>query len=166
MGKLKNGKNLEKKYRITPKEMFFLNVYRNNQYNKKLAYKAVFPNNNSNDKVLSALASKFYKKITDKIDIQKNFIDYLELLNCGFGRLAEEIDKGLNSMKTEFFKGEIVANCEDNTTRQRARELLADVLGAKKQTIVHEDNTENPLADAIEKLTEAYNNNEPEQEAD
>jgi hypothetical protein len=164
MAKLKNGKKLEKKYRITPKEMCFLGEYIKNNYNKKLAYKALFPENNSEDNVLSALASKYYRRITDKINIQANFTDYLDLLNVGYSRLAEEIDKGLNSMKTEFYKGHVVAECEDNTTRQRARELLADVLGAKKQNIKIEDETDNPIYDEMKKLTKLYN--EPEQEAD
>lgn len=38
-------------------------------------------------------------------------------------------------MKTEFYQGARVADCEDNTNRQRCRELLAEILGRRKNSV-------------------------------
>lgn len=74
-------------------------------------------------------------------------------------RLLEEIEKGLNAEYTKFFKDESLGEFEDNTNRQRARELLADLLGVRKQKLdLHHSGDES----LIDILTSAHaKNHEP-----
>ncbi len=47
-------------------------------------------------------------------------------------RLANEVDKRLNSMVTKFHGAKKLGDFEDNATRMRATELLADLRGKRK----------------------------------
>lgn len=127
--------NLEKKYDLKPKELLFLKLLFDYKFDVIKAWLEVHPKSKAEGRSINTLASRFYKKIKQKINIQENYIDYLEICGVGFGRLTEEIQKGLAAMKTEYFKGIKVADCEDNTTRAKTRDLLADILGAKKKEV-------------------------------
>lgn len=48
---------------------------------------------------------------------------------------AGHLNRMLRAMRTEFYQGSPVAECEDNTTQMRAVELLADVLGHRKNAV-------------------------------
>lgn len=55
-------------------------------------------------------------------------------------RLARELDKMLGAMVTKYFKDQSLGDHEDNTTRMRAVELLADLLGKRKAELtLHHD---------------------------
>jgi HSP20 family molecular chaperone IbpA len=59
----------------------------------------------------------------------------LEAFDLGVDRLFHEINQRLGAQKTEFYEGRAVAEVEDNATRMRATELLADLHGVRKQSL-------------------------------
>lgn len=48
---------------------------------------------------------------------------------------AGHLNRMLRATRTEFYQGKPVAECEDNTTQMRATELLADILGHRKNAV-------------------------------
>ena len=72
----------------------------------------------------------------------------------GYARLLEEVEKGLNAEMVKHWQGEEIGVYEDNTIRQRARELLADLLGARKQKLDLNHSADKSLVDI---LAEAHN---------
>lgn len=64
----------------------------------------------------------------------------LESAGLGEDRLAVEINKRLAAKVTKFHQDKIVCDVEDNATRMRATELLADLLHKRKTELdVHTD---------------------------
>jgi len=61
----------------------------------------------------------------------------LEAAGLGYDRLLAEVDARLNAKVTKHYKDEELGDFEDNTTRTRATELLADILGVRKKEIKH-----------------------------
>jgi hypothetical protein len=53
----------------------------------------------------------------------------------GEERLLSEINKRLQAKFTKFYKNKKLGDFEDNITRQRATELLAEILGKRKSQI-------------------------------
>jgi len=49
--------------------------------------------------------------------------------------LAEGINWALKAKRSEFYQGALVAEVEDNGTRMRAIELIAELLGHRKQAV-------------------------------
>jgi hypothetical protein len=66
---------------------------------------------------------------------ERTWQEKLEAADLGDTRLLEELSAALRAMKTEYYHGVPVAECEDNTNRQRALELLADILGKRKAAV-------------------------------
>lgn len=59
----------------------------------------------------------------------------LEAVGLDDLRLAQELAWMLRAMKTEFYQGRAVADCEDNATRARGVELLAEIRGRRKTAL-------------------------------
>jgi hypothetical protein len=59
----------------------------------------------------------------------------LESAGLGEMRLLRELEKRLGAMETHFYQDQVVADCEDNGTRMRATDLLADLLGKRKAEV-------------------------------
>ena len=72
-----------------------------------------------------------YKTNKKKIDWSAK----LEAAGLSEDRLLQELEKRLNAKVTKFYQDENLGEFEDNTTQQRATELLADLLGKKKNQI-------------------------------
>ncbi len=87
------------------------------------AYQLTHPNATSVS--CNSNASHYFKRIRQKLTA----IDELKYRNLSYSRVFEELEKRLNAMTTEFYQGKAVAECEDNTTRMRATELLAKING-------------------------------------
>lgn len=83
------------------------------------------------DKDYRRQASRYFLNIKNKLSER----GLLEAYDLGDDRLFRELNERLESMKTEFYKGKPIAECIDNTTRMRATELLADILGRRKHII-------------------------------
>lgn len=64
-----------------------------------------------------------------------NFEELLESGGLGEDRLVKELEKGLNAKFAKYYQDEFLCELDDNTVQQRARELLADLLGQRKQKV-------------------------------
>lgn len=132
-----NVNNISGKYSINPDDLEFFRLCFK-YHDKYRAYKETHPDCTDNDNSIRTMSCRLYTSIYDKF--QGNIRDMLEAAGLGAGRLTDEIEKGLNAMKTEFYKGQNVAECEDNATRARTRELLARVSGYDNKTVeVHKE---------------------------
>jgi hypothetical protein len=76
-------------------------------------------------------ASRLYRVIRRKA----GFHDRLEAFGLGEARLAAEIEKRLNAMTARYYQDQSLGNFEDNATRMRATELLAQMNGALTKDI-------------------------------
>jgi hypothetical protein len=72
-------------------------------------------------------------------------------------RLAKDIRMLLRAKKSEFYQGIKVADCTDNSTRMRAVELLAELLGRKKSELNLHVNDDDGLTLILEKDADAAN---------
>jgi hypothetical protein len=171
--RLVNAVEIVKAAKLKPREIKFLVSYfeaigrgsRSPQYE---AYCDIFPNSDRPRMGAQKTASSIYARIKRKIG---DFDLFLELCGLGLTRVAQEIERGLNAMKTEFYQGERVADVEDNATRSRVLELLADLHGLRKHEVKLSGQittrTEPDLSrladdelDILERITErAYNQN-------
>lgn len=80
---------------------------------------------NAAESTVQKSASAFFKKARAKLSKSEE----LEMRNLGRSRVFAELEKRLNANVTEFYKGLKVTDCEDNTTRMKATELLARING-------------------------------------
>lgn len=167
-----------KKSIFTPKELTFLKCYLNNQTLEQ-CYLASHPSSPSNKLNLQKQASRFLKKLKEKAGNDLIFLQFMDASDLGNLRFAKEMnarlsakkyrnrpvqkEKEIDGQKIEFTVWEEKEE-PDETVRMNATDLLATVLGKKKQTIKLEDETENPIYDEITKLTKLYN--EPKPKAD
>jgi len=87
------------------------------------AYRLTHPN--AGKLTAQKAASAFFRRVRGKLSKSEE----LELRNLGRSRVFEELEKRLNSLTTEFYQGKKVTDCEDNTTRMKATELLARING-------------------------------------
>ena len=72
--------------------------------------------------------SKMLKRVKEKIGEQ----NLLDAFNLGVERLYHELDQRLKAKVTKFWQEVDLGEFEDNSTRMRATELLADILGLRK----------------------------------
>jgi len=79
----------------------------------------------------AVLGPRMLKRIKKKADFEQ----LLEAGGLGLDRLALELEKGLNAKTTKFYQDEPLGDFEDNTVQQRARELLADFHGKRRQKV-------------------------------
>ena len=61
--------------------------------------------------------------------------DILQAIGLDDYTLGGMLQWALNAKKTEFYQGEAVAEVDDNGTRLRATELLAELLGHRKNAL-------------------------------
>ena len=79
--------------------------------------------------------SELYSKIKTKMS--GDYATYMDAMGLGPDRIAYEVNQGLEASNPLIYHGEKVDGVEtpDHKTRQRARELLADLHGLRKKTI-------------------------------
>jgi len=124
--------NTAKTKGLTLRERRFLRLVLVRGLSLKDAYaQTANPNQVLAESTADSNGCRLYARIKAKLGAH-DWQGKLDAVDLGDTRLLEEISAGLRAMKTEFYQGVAVADCEDNGTRQRARELLADILGKRK----------------------------------
>lgn len=118
-------RNLE----IYTKERRFLSEYFRNGCNAKRAYLKIAPD------VTERTAEELGSKLLARVKKKDCWIDILEAAGLDDMRLASSLDALLMAKKTEFYQGVPVAEVEDNSTRIRATELLAELRGRRKHEV-------------------------------
>lgn len=108
------------------------------------AYDYAKPKNKAKQRSRTQLGKRLHDWYAE--NAPEDMLETLKLHGLDRDRLAQETNKRLDSMtlknvkqlvepkgKQQFkpFVAEITIDCEDNTTRMRATELLADMLGAR-----------------------------------
>lgn len=78
-----------------------------------------------------ASGSRLMKNIKTKI----SWDQLLEEAGLGETRLMMELDKRLNAEHERFYQDKSLGTFEDNQTRMKATDLLADILGVKKREV-------------------------------
>ena len=140
---------------LDAKELLFLQSYFSSGADVITAWRATHPRSTTTKGSNSerATAYNFLYKIKAKLKVSDNFAEFMESMNLGYTRLAAEMEAGLTAMKTEFYKGEPVAEVEDNNVRSKTRSQLIDILGVKSQDI-NINNKDNVLAEELKKIRE------------
>lgn len=133
--------------RLTVKERQFFRAYIK-LGNITEAYHKIKPD------VTDSSAASLGTRLLQRIKAKADFEELLEAAGLGYARLLEEVEKGLNAEMVKHWQGEEIGVYEDNTIRQRARELLADLLGARKQKLDLNHSADKSLVDI---LAEAHN---------
>lgn len=110
--------------KLTPREAMFFRAYIKGS---KIgdAYLACLPEEHPqmNDDNARKAGWRMLRRIKQKVDWPR----LMESAGLGVMRVLQEEEKRLGAMKSEFYEGEEVAVVEDNGTRMRATELLADL---------------------------------------
>lgn len=152
---------LKKKHKLSPREIKFLIVFAASGFQDyESAYREYRQDDPENDpSKLRNKGSVIYSHIRDKMGDQ--FSEYLEAVGLGTDRLAYEIEQGLNACKVKFYEGKIISDIdgnpivlEDNTTRQKARELLADLHGARIKKVQVSGDKIGALLDAFQGIAD------------
>ena len=95
------------------------------------AYLNVSPQNTVAHRSASELGSRMMKRIKKKANWNE------VLLGAGLDnmRLASEMNRMLGMQKVVYYEGKNIGKCEDSGIQMRATELLADLLGLRKQAV-------------------------------
>jgi hypothetical protein len=83
------------------------------------------------DRSIRQSGSNMLKRIKAKVDWPR----LMESAGLGEMRVLREIEARLGAMETHFYQDKVVADREDNGTRMRATELLADFHGKRKNQL-------------------------------
>jgi len=133
------SKNINK---ITPQERRFFKAYVKGG-NITRAYLKIRPD------VTESSAASLGTRMLQRIKKKADFDHLLEAGGLGMTRLIAEVEKGLNAETTKYWQDEVVGVHEDNATQQRARELLADLLGVRKQKLDLHHSAEESIVDIL-----------------
>jgi hypothetical protein len=135
--------------RLTPRDRIFLLGYIEGKTATD-AYLVIRPE--VTRETARVLACRMLKRILKKVDWPR----LLEEAGLGEMRLVRELNKRLNAMITKYWQDKSLGDFEDNSTRMRATELLADLLGKRKSEVAITGGLEIRTADMSPEEREAW----------